>query len=144
METVTVNVKRAGDRPAGVPGGWFEISGDLETDLQRARRLAHLLDAQFSIMGVRFGLDALAGLLPVIGDTLTALASTYLIRVAQRHDLGKVVVSRMAFNVFVDWLPGLVPGVGDLIDVAYKANLKHRKILEAAAAKKLERERRGR
>lgn len=137
MEPVPVNVNRVNERPAPAIGGWFEITGDLETDLQNARRLATLLDAQFSFMGVRFGLDSLIGLLPGIGDTLTALASTYLIRVAQRHDLGRVLISRMAFNIFVDWLPGFVPLVGDLIDVAYKANLKNLKLLEAAAEKKL-------
>ena len=141
MEPVTVNVNRVGERPAPEDlGGWFEISGDLETDLARARRIAHLLDAQFSIMGVRFGIDSLVGLIPVVGDTLTALASTYLIRVARRHDLGSVLVSRMTFNILVDWLPGLVPMVGDLIDLAYKANLKNLKLLEAAAEKKLRRE----
>src|SRR5688500_9422137 len=117
MEPVTVNVNRVGERPSSPEsGGWFEVSGDLETDLRRARMLARLLDAQFSIMGVRFGLDSIVGLIPVVGDTLTALASTYPIWVAKRHDLGKVVVSRMAFNVMVDWASGLVPVVGDLID----------------------------
>src|SRR5687767_5010288 len=140
MEPVTVSVKRVNDRPSPALGGWFAITGDLETDLQNARRVANLLDAQFSVMGVRFGVDSLIGLIPVVGDTLTALASTYLIRVAQRHDLGSVVVSRMAFNIVVDWLPGLVPVVGDLIDVAYKANLKNLKLLEAAAEKKLRKE----
>ncbi len=47
----------------------------------------------------------------------------------------------MAMNIFIDWLPGLVPIVGDAIDVAYKANLKNLKLLEAAAAKKLLKER---
>jgi hypothetical protein len=43
-------------------------------------------------------------------------------------------------NIFIDWLPGLIPFVGDAIDVAYKANLKNLKLLEAAAEKKLQRE----
>jgi hypothetical protein len=46
----------------------------------------------------------------------------------------------MAVNILVDWLPGLVPLVGDAIDVAYKANLKNLKLLEAAAEKKRRRE----
>ena len=141
MEPVTVNVNRVGDRPSSPEsGGWFDVTGDLETDLRRARKLARLLDAQFSFMGIPFGLDSIAGLIPVVGDTLTALASTYPIWVAKRHDLGKVVVSRMAFNVMVDWTAGLVPVVGDLIDVTYKANLKNLKLLEEAVEKKLRRE----
>jgi hypothetical protein len=130
METISVDVRRA----VGA------VDHDLEADLQRARILANWLDARFEFMGIRFGLDALIGLIPVVGDTLTSLASAYLILIAQRHDLGKVVQARMAVNILVDWLPGLVPLVGDAIDVAYKANLKNLKLLEAAAEKKRRRE----
>jgi hypothetical protein len=136
METIAVDVQRV-ERSTPT----FGISGDLHTDLERARKLANWLDAQFSFMGVRFGMDAIVGLIPVIGDTLTALASTYPIFVARHHGLGRTVQARMAFNVLVDWLPGLVPVVGDLIDVAYKANLRNVKLLEKAAATKLRKER---
>ena len=108
---------------------------DLETDLSRARVLANWLDAKFSFMGVKFGMDAIVGLIPVVGDTLTALAAAYPIWVAERHGLGKTVQARMAFNVLVDWLTGLVPIAGDVFDAAYKANLKNLKLLEAAAEK---------
>ena len=109
---------------------------DLETDLSRARVLANWLDAKFSFMGVKFGMDAVIGLIPVVGDTATALAAAYPIWVAERHGLGKTVQARMAFNVLVDWLTGLVPIAGDVFDAAYKANLKNLKLLEAAAEKK--------
>lgn len=141
MERVTVNVRRADALPTGKPADWAAAMPlDLEVDLRRARALANWLDAKFSVMGVRFGLDSLIGLVPVVGDTLTALASTYPIWVAQRHDLGRTVQTRMAFNIMVDWLPGLVPVVGDVFDVVYKANLKNLKLLEAAAEKKRERD----
>jgi hypothetical protein len=109
---------------------------DLNVDLARARTLANWLDAQFSVFGVRFGMDAVIGLIPGVGDTLTALASTYLLYVANRHKLGKVVQARMAMNILIDWLPGMIPVFGDLIDVAYRANLKNLALLEAAAEKK--------
>ena len=130
METVTVNVHRVG-APGATPA-----APDLDVDLARARKLAQLMDSQFSLAGVKFGLDALVGLVPVVGDTLTALASLYPIYVARRHNLGTTVQARMALNVFADWLPGLIPVVGDLIDVAYKANLKNLKLLEKAAEKR--------
>ena len=138
METVSVNVHRASQRPAAEPANWVAAGpADLEADLRRARALAHWLDAKFEVMGVKFGGDALIGLLfPVVGDTLTALASTYLIYVARRHNLGSAVQTRMAVNITVDWLSGLVPAIGDAIDVMYKANLKNLKLLEAAAEKK--------
>ena len=66
MQTIPVDVRRV-DRAAP----------DLETDLERARTLANWLDAKFSFMGVRFGMDAIVGLIPVVGDTLTAVASAY-------------------------------------------------------------------
>jgi hypothetical protein len=127
METVTVNARRVGEKPS---------AADLDTDLARARRFAYLMDAEFSVAGVQFGLDALVGLIPGIGDTLTALASIYPIWIAKKHDLGKNVQVRMAVNVLIDWLPGLIPVVGDLIDVAYKSNLKNLKLLERAAERK--------
>lgn len=133
METVTVNVRRAGESgEAGTP--------NLETDLARARQLAHLMDAQFSFMGVPFGLDAIVGLVPVVGDAVTALVSLYPIWVARRHDLGRVVQGRMVLNVLVDGLAGLVPLVGDVVDVGFKANLKNLRLLESAAEKKLRKE----
>jgi hypothetical protein len=140
MDTVNVKVNRVGGRSVQDPSTWFAGPADLEADMRRARLLATWLDAKFEFMGVRFGADSIIGLVPVLGDTLTALASSYLIYVARRHDLGKMVQTRMAFNILVDWLPGLVPVVGDLIDVAYKANLKNLKLLEAAAEKKLRRQ----
>ena len=131
METVTVNVHRVGATPGATPA-----APDLELDLARARRLAHLMDAQFSLAGVKFGLDAVVGLIPVAGDVATAIASLYPIWVARRHNLGTTVQARMALNVAADLLPGLIPIVGDLIDVAFKANLKNLKLLEKAAEKR--------
>ena len=131
METVTVNVRRAG----GVGGAaWAEP--DLKVDLERARKLATLLDSQFSIAGVKFGLDAIVGLVPVVGDTLTALAGLYPVWVARRHNLGKTVQARMALNVVADWAAGSIPVIGDLIDVTYKSNLKNLKLLERAAERR--------
>jgi hypothetical protein len=128
METVTVNVRRTTGVAAGVP--------HLEVDLARAHKLAYLLDAQFSLAGVKFGLDAIVGLVPVVGDTLTAIAALYPIWVAHRHNLGKTVQARMAVNVGMDWLAGSVPVIGDVIDVAYKSNLKNLKLLESAVERR--------
>ena len=128
METVTVNVHRAGGAAAAAP--------DLDVDLARARKLAHLMDSRFSFAGVKFGLDAIVGLVPVIGDAVTAGASLFPIWVARRHNLGSTVQARMALNVLIDLLPGMIPVVGDLIDVAYKANLKNLKLLERAAERR--------
>jgi hypothetical protein len=131
---MAVNVRRVdpgSPRPASV--------SEIDADLARARMLANWLDAKFSFMGVPFGFDSIIGLVPVVGDTLTTLAGTYPVYLAEKHKLGKAVQGRMLFNLFVDWLPGLLPFVGDLVDVAYKANLKNLKLLENAIEKKRDR-----
>jgi hypothetical protein len=126
MSTVAVNVHRR------------DASLDLEGDLVRARALANLLDAQFSIMGFKFGLDALVGLIPVLGDTIMLAASTYPIHVAQKHGFKKSVIRRMKLNIALDYVIGLVPVAGDFFDAAYKANLKNVALLEKAAAQRFE------
>lgn len=125
METSAVDVRRV-----------ERVVPDMEADLARARLLATWLDARYSFMGIRFGFDAIVGLIPVVGDTVTAAASIYPIWIARRHNLGTLVQSRMAVNVLIDWLAGLIPVVGDVADVAYKANLKNLALLEAAAKTK--------
>ena len=131
---MAVNVRRmtGGEAWGGAAAG----APDLDVDLRRARALANLLDAQFSIAGIRFGLDAIVGLVPVVGDTLTALAGLYPIWVARRHNLGKTLQARMALNVVADWAAGSIPVIGDLVDVAYKSNLKNLKLLERAAGRR--------
>lgn len=106
---------------------------DLETDLRRARTLARLLDTQFKLGGVRFGLEAVLGLVPVAGDTVGALAGLYPIWIANRHKLGKGVQAKMAANLAIEFGGGLLPWVGDFFDVAFKANIRNVKLLEQAA-----------
>ncbi len=86
--------------------------------------MAHWMDSRFRIPGtnVRFGLDGLFGLIPGLGDGVTALPAVYLIMAAQRLGASKWLVTRMAVNVGVDVLVGAIPLVGDLFDVAFKAN----------------------
>ncbi|MGI8905261.1 MAG: DUF4112 domain-containing protein [Candidatus Sumerlaeaceae bacterium] len=109
---------------------------DLDADLKRVQTLAQLMDSQFSLFGIRFGADAIAGLIPVVGDTLALLPSVYPMYVAKRHGFGRALVFRMGVNVGVDWLIGLIPLVGDIFDIASKANLKNAKLLHRAAEKR--------
>ena len=82
--------------------------------------------------GWRFGLDPIIGLLPVAGDTLTALVSLYVVFEAVRLRLGAGVVLRMLGNVVIDWLLGLVPLVDVVLDTAFKANVRNARLLEDA------------
>jgi hypothetical protein len=124
MQTATLNIGSV---------NVTDTASDLDTDLRRARTLAVLMDSQFEFAGIRFGLDGIVGLFPVVGDTISAAASLYPIYVARKHKLGHDVVSRMAVNVAVDYMAGLIPLVGDVVDVAFKANMKNLALLEKAA-----------
>ncbi|MBA3845249.1 MAG: DUF4112 domain-containing protein [Planctomycetes bacterium] len=97
---------------------------DREREIDRLDRLAELLDGRWRIpgIGVRFGLDSVIGLIPGIGDTLTMAVSGWLVWRAHLLGVRSSVIARMVANVAIDWLAGSVPLVGDLFDVAWKAN----------------------
>jgi hypothetical protein len=106
-----------------------------QTDLDRVRTLARLLDTQFEVAGYRFGLDGIIGLVPGVGDTLTALIGLYPLHVARKHGVGRLTLARMAGNLATDWLIGAIPLVGDVFDFAYKANTRNLKLLIDALEK---------
>src|SRR5262245_44147592 len=91
---------------------------------RRLDRLAWLLDDLFRIPGLRWrvGLDALIGLVPGIGDTITTALSLSLLAAAVRYRVPKITVLRMALNLAIDYAIGSVPVVGDVFDVWWKAN----------------------
>lgn len=95
-----------------------------ENDIVKLEQLADLMDNQFVIPGtdIRIGLDAIMGLIPGIGDTLSMAVSAYIINQARKGGVHPFLLSRMTYNVFLDWLVGLVPLVGDIFDVGFKAN----------------------
>ncbi len=126
MQTIALNVTR-------VEANTTQTTTDLHSDLRRARVLANWLDAKFSFAGIKFGMDAIIGLVPVVGDVLTGTAAMYPLYVAHKHGLGTTVITKMGINVAVDVLAGFVPGLGDLVDVGFRANLKNVALLEAAA-----------
>lgn len=107
----------------------------LADDLAAARKLAELLDAQFELGGVRFGVDAILGLIPFVGDTVSALIGTYPLLLARKHKLGKWAQAKMLGNLAVDWAIGLVPLAGDVFDIGFKAHLRNFAILEKEAQK---------
>ncbi|HEY0838145.1 MAG TPA: DUF4112 domain-containing protein [Azospirillum sp.] len=107
-----------------------ELDLDLER-LERLRRLAWWLDSRWTIPGtpIRIGLDGIASLLPVVGDTATAIVSAYIVTEAARYGVPKSLLLRMGGNVFLDWLVGSIPVAGTIFDVAFKANRKNINLL---------------
>lgn len=104
---------------------------EIETELVRLEQLANLLDARFRLPGtsIRFGIDGIAGLIPGIGDTLTAAPSAWMIWRGHRLGVRRRALTRMIGNSGIDYLVGLVPLVGDIFDVGFKANLRNATIL---------------
>jgi hypothetical protein len=87
-------------------------------------RLSWLMDDLIRIPGInwRFGLDALVGLIPGFGDTVTSMVSFYILASAVRYRVPKVTLLRMGLNIGIDYLVGSIPLVGDLFDAFWKSN----------------------
>ena len=104
-----------------------------EQRLNQVRFIARLMDDQFALPGtsIRFGLDSILGLVPGLGDALTSAISLLIVHHAWASGASKLTLARMLGNVGVDFLVGSVPLVGDLFDVAFKANRKNARLLEA-------------
>lgn len=100
---------------------------------RRLARLAWLLDASFRVpgTGVRFGWDALIGLIPGVGDAATGLLAAWIVAEAARLGAPGSVLARMLGNVGLDLLVGAVPLLGDLFDAGFKANQRNVRLLES-------------
>jgi uncharacterized protein DUF4112 len=111
-----------------------------ESEEQRQTRerlafIAWLLDSSIPVPGTRLtiGLDAIVGLLPFLGDLIGVLASSYILSEANRLGVGRAILTRMAFNVAIEGVIGIVPVFGDLFDAGWKANIRNVRLLNAWA-----------
>ncbi len=97
-------------------------------------RVAHILDTAIRVPGTnfRFGVDALIGLVPYLGDAVGVLLSGGIIASAARLNVPKTTLVRMCANVAIEALLGVVPFVGDLFDAAWKANARNVALLDQA------------
>ena len=106
-------------------------------------RLGWLMDDMFRVpvLGWRFGLDALVGLIPGLGDTSTSLVSFYILAAAVRYRVPKITLLRMGVNIGIDYVVGSLPVIGDLADAWWKSNrmnldlLRKRATVSAAEAR---------
>ena len=94
--------------------------------------MASLLDDMFSIPGtkLRFGLDPLIGLIPVLGDVITGAASFLIVFAGWQRRVPKVTLLRMIVNVAIDTLLGSIPIAGDMFDAAWKSNRMNLQLLQ--------------
>ncbi|UMY17490.1 DUF4112 domain-containing protein [Methylobacterium organophilum] len=102
-----------------------------EASLQRLEQLAFVMDSVFLIPGTnrRVGVDALIGLVPVIGDIAGMAIASYIVYEARRLGAPRWLVARMMANVAFDGAVGAVPLAGDLLDAAFKANRRNVRLL---------------
>lgn len=102
-----------------------------EQRFARLEALARLLDVAFILPGtkVRYGIDGLIGLIPVVGDLFTTAISLWMVREARALGAPAHVVARMLGNVALDGVVGLVPFAGDAFDVMFRANMRNMRIL---------------
>src|SRR5690349_22651282 len=91
------------------------------------------------VLGWRFGLDALIGLIPGFGDTATSLVSFYILASAVRYRVPKITLLRMGMNVGIDYLVGSLPVVGDVADAWWKSNHMNLELLKKKRTVRFER-----
>ena len=106
--------------------------GTIERRVERLRRVGWMLDSTFKLpgTGIRFGFDSLIGLVPGLGDLVAGALSLYIIAESARLGVPRTLLLRMGWNVAVDTFVGEVPILGDLFDVAWKANMRNLALLE--------------
>jgi hypothetical protein len=95
-----------------------------DRELERVRTFAKVLDG--------YGVDPLLGfIVPGLGDLLGSVLGLYIVSIAIRRGVSKVVIARMLLNLGADLLIGVVPFAGDISDFVFKANQRNLRLLEA-------------
>jgi len=99
--------------------------------IARIEALARLLDTVLVVPGtnIRFGFDALVGLVPGIGDAITTMLSLYIVYEARQLGAPRQLVARMIGNIAIDGLVGAVPVVGDAFDLLWRSNRRNLTLL---------------
>jgi hypothetical protein len=102
-----------------------------EQRIARLEALAKLLDVAFVLPGtnIRYGIDGLIGLIPIVGDIITTAISLWLVREARALGAPWYLTARMLGNVAVDGVVGMVPFAGDAFDVMFRANMRNVRLL---------------
>ena len=108
------------------------MSRDPHAVRQRVEALEQLLERSFHIPGTKvpIGLDSIVGLVPVLGDVVTAAMGAYMVWEARNLGMSKWQLMRMAANVGVDTALGAIPLAGDLFDFIWRSNSKNLRIIK--------------
>ena len=109
-----------------------EVNSPDPAQLARLRALARLMDSSIRVPGTdfRFGMDALVGLVPGLGDVLGALVSGYIVFESARLGASAGTLIRMLGNIGIEAVAGTIPALGDFFDAAFRANNRNVQLLE--------------
>ncbi|HDZ32631.1 DUF4112 domain-containing protein [Pseudoalteromonas sp. AS84] len=107
--------------------------------IARLERFSKLTDSSIGIPFTKFniGLEAVIGLIPVIGDAAGLILSSYVLIEAQRLGVSKRIKTKMIINMLIDFVGGLVPFFGDIFDAFFKANTRNTRLLKKHLNKQL-------
>ena len=99
--------------------------------IRKLDTLAKLMDSQFQIPStkIRFGLDALIGLIPGVGDFAGFVVSGYMMVVLASNGASGYVIARISLNILIDAIIGSIPFIGDIFDFVFKANERNMKLV---------------
>ena len=99
--------------------------------IERVERYARRLDRAFRLpfTKIRLGWDSILGLVPGVGDTLALAPAVWIVNEARNLGAPRSLIVQMAWNVGVDWAIGLLPLIGDIMDIGYKANTRNAALL---------------
>lgn len=105
---------------------------DAQSIRQRVEAMEMLLERSFKVPGtnIPIGLDAIIGLVPVLGDIVTTALGAYMVWEARNLGLPKWKLWRMAGNIALDTAVGAVPLVGDAADVLFRSNTRNLRIIK--------------
>lgn len=128
METKRAALR--GEKSGALAGRHTQV--EIEASLDQ---LSRWMDGLFRIPGTgwRFGLDAIVGLIPGVGDTVSTLTGFYILAAGVRYRVSKVTLLRMGVNIGVDYIFGAIPVLGDLFDMAWKSNQRNVELLRRRA-----------
>lgn len=110
----------------------------MEKHLKVASSLAHILDNKFSIGGIRFGYASMLNIIPAVGDTIDAVLSLYIVWIAILMKASPWIILRMGWNIFTNFLIGLIPIYGDIIYLIRKVNVKNVELLKQHMSTRVE------
>lgn len=105
-----------------------------EEKLLRLKLLSERLDNSIKIPGTnqKIGIDAIVGIIPILGDFIGVIFSTYILYSGIKMGVSSKIVKKMAANIAIEFIIGSIPIIGDIFDALWKANKRNVELIEEA------------